>query len=160
MQVSAYIPCYNAQATIREAVNSALEQDHPAHEIFVVDDGSTERIPELQGVRIVRLGANQGRGAARARAMQEARYELVLGCDASLQLDRAFLSLALPWFEDESVAAVFGRIIEAGLSTASSRWPGVLDWSRCGSCSVGLPDASSYSGIARPPFTRRTESWK
>ena len=124
MQVSAYIPCYNAQATIREAVSSVLGQDHPPQEIFIVDDGSTERIPELQGVRIVRLAANQGRGAARARAMQEARYELVLGCDASLLLDRAFLSLALPWFEDERVAAVFGWIKEAGLSTASSRWQG------------------------------------
>jgi hypothetical protein len=42
------------------------------------------------------LEFNQGRGAARVRAMKEANFELVLGCDASLVLDRNFLSRALP----------------------------------------------------------------
>jgi GT2 family glycosyltransferase len=124
MQVSAYIPCYNAQATIREAVSSVLEQDHPPEELFVVDDGSTERMPDLQNVRVIRLGTNQGRGATRARAMEEAKSGLVLACDATLVLDRNFVSTALPWFNDEKVAAVFGRIKEADLSSASNRWRG------------------------------------
>jgi cellulose synthase/poly-beta-1,6-N-acetylglucosamine synthase-like glycosyltransferase len=56
--------------------------------------------------------------------MQEANFELVLGCDASLVLDRDFLSHALPWFDDEKVAAVFGWIKEAGVPTVSNRWRG------------------------------------
>ena len=47
MLVSAYVPCYNSQATIREAVKSVLEQDCPLQEFFVIDDGSTEPLPEL-----------------------------------------------------------------------------------------------------------------
>jgi GT2 family glycosyltransferase len=101
-----------------------LEQSRPLQEVFIVDDGSTESMPELPGVRVVRLGTNQGRGAARARAMQEAKFELVLACDASLRLDRNFLSLALPWFEEEKVAGVFGWVKEADLSSASNRWRG------------------------------------
>jgi biofilm PGA synthesis N-glycosyltransferase PgaC len=124
MFVSAYVPCYNSQATIQEAVRSVLEQTRPPQELIIVDDGSTESMPELAGVRVVRLGTNQGRGAARARAMQEAKFELVLACDASLILDRNFLSLALPWFEEEKVAAVFGCVKEADLSGASKRWRG------------------------------------
>jgi len=124
MPVSAYIPCHNAGPSIRDAVKSVLGQSRRPDEIFLVDDGSTDGLPEIEGVRIVRLEVNRGRGAARTRAMQEANFELVLGCDASLVLDRDFLSHALPWFDDEKVAAVFGWIKEAGVPTASNRWRG------------------------------------
>ena len=124
MPVSAYIPCHNAGPTIRDAVKSVLGQSRRPDEIFVVDDGSTDGLPVIEGVRIVRLEVNRGRGAARTRAMQEANFELVLGCDASLVLDRDFLSHALLWFDDENVAAVFGWIKEAGSPTVSNRWRG------------------------------------
>lgn len=123
-KVSAYVPCYNEWAAIRPAVESILDQVTPAAEVFVLDDGSTDDSGQIGGVRVVRLECNQGRGAARARAMQEARFELVLGCDASLMLDRYFLSSALPWFDDECVAAVFGWIKEAGSATVANRWRG------------------------------------
>jgi glycosyltransferase involved in cell wall biosynthesis len=99
MPVSAYTPCHNAGPTIRDAVKSLLGQSRRPDEIFVVDDGSTDGLPEMEGVRIVRLKVNRGRGSARTRAMQEAKFEFVLGCDSSLVLDRDFLSLALPWFD-------------------------------------------------------------
>jgi glycosyltransferase involved in cell wall biosynthesis len=124
MPVSAYIPCHNAGPSIRDAVRSVLGQSRRPDEIFVVDDGSTDGFPEIEGVRIVRLEVNRGRGAARTKAMQEAKFELVLGCDASLVLDRHFISHALPWFDDEKVAAVFGWIKEAGSPTISNRWRG------------------------------------
>jgi GT2 family glycosyltransferase len=124
MPVSAYIPCYDAGLTIRDSVNSVLGQSRRPEEVFLVDDGSTVGLPEIEGVRIVRLKTNRGRGATRTRAMREAKFELVLGCDASLVLDRNFLSLALPWFDEDKVAAVFGWVKEAGLPTVSNRWRG------------------------------------
>jgi glycosyltransferase involved in cell wall biosynthesis len=124
MKVSAYVPCYNEWAAIRAAVESILDQVTHAGDVFVLDDGSTGGSGQIGDVRTVRLEVNQGRGAARARAMQEARFELVLGCDASLVLDRDFLSRALPWFDDDSVAAVFGWIKEAGSPTVANRWRG------------------------------------
>jgi glycosyltransferase involved in cell wall biosynthesis len=124
MSVSAYIPCHNAWPSIRDAVKSVLVQSRRPDEVFVVDDGSTDGLLEIEGVRIVRVKANRGRGAARARAMKEAKFELVLGCDATLVLDRDFLSRALPWFDDKKVAAVFGCIKEAGSPTVSNRWRG------------------------------------
>jgi glycosyltransferase involved in cell wall biosynthesis len=124
MRISAYIPSYNARATIREAVKSVLEQTRRPDETFVLDDGSTDGSEIVEGVRVIRLEFNQGRGAARARAMQEAKFDLVLGCDASLVLDQNFVSRALPWFDDEKVAAVSGWIQEAGSPTVSNRWRG------------------------------------
>jgi len=124
MPVSAYIPCHNAGPTIRDAVKSVLGQSRRPDEIILVDDGSTDGLPEIEGVRIVRLKVNRGRGTARTRAIQEAKFEFVLGCDSSLVLDRDFLSLALPWFDEDKVAAVFGWIKEAGSPTVSNRWRG------------------------------------
>ena len=124
MPVSAYIPCYNAGVTLREAVQSVLAQTRRPDETLVLDDGSTDGSLKTGGVRVVRLEFNQGRGAVRFRAMQETRFELVLGCDASLTLDRNFLAHALPWFDDDMVAAVFGWIKEAGPPTVANRWRG------------------------------------
>lgn len=39
---SVIIPTYNAAATLGRAVVSVLDQHHPAHEVIVVDDGSTD----------------------------------------------------------------------------------------------------------------------
>jgi glycosyltransferase involved in cell wall biosynthesis len=125
--VSAYIPCFNNAATIRIAAESLIGQSIPLAEILVVDDGSAYDIrPALRGcdVRIVRHDSNLGRGAARARAMQEARHDLVLCCDATNVLESGFLEKALPWFDDPGVAAVFGRITQPSAANAANRWRG------------------------------------
>jgi glycosyltransferase involved in cell wall biosynthesis len=124
MTISAYVPCYNERATLRGAVQSILEQTTAVDEVFLVDDGSTDGSGQISNVKTVRLELNQGRGAARARAMEQARFELVLGCDASLVLDRNFLGRALPWFNDPRVAVVFGWVKEVGSPTVANRWRG------------------------------------
>ena len=39
---SVILPVYNAAATLARAIESVLAQSWPAHEIIVVDDGSTD----------------------------------------------------------------------------------------------------------------------
>jgi glycosyltransferase involved in cell wall biosynthesis len=124
MKVSAYVPAYNAGATINEAVRSIFDQTVPAAEVLVLDDGSTEELPPQPGVKLMRSIINRGRGATRALAMEQAQQELVLGCDATLRLDRNFIERALPWFNDVKVAAVFGWVKEEASSKAANRWRG------------------------------------
>jgi hypothetical protein len=124
MKISGYVPCYNARRTIRQAVLSIVNQTVSASEIFVVDDGSTDGSGDLSGVKVIRLNPNSGRGAARAQAMSEAKHEVVLGCDATMELDRHFLRYALAWFATDKVAAVFGWIDEGAKPTAANRWRG------------------------------------
>jgi glycosyltransferase involved in cell wall biosynthesis len=123
--VSAYIPCYNNAKTIALAIQGIRNQTHPMDELFVIDDGSTDdsaAMVERLGVRVIRMGDNQGRGAARAKAMETARNEFVVCCDATNQLIPEFVDLALKWFSKEDVVAAFGRWHDPHPQTAVDRW--------------------------------------
>jgi glycosyltransferase involved in cell wall biosynthesis len=125
--VTAYVPCHNAAATLRRAVESVLAQTLKPAEVLVVDDGSTDgsvdAVRDLD-VRIIAHPRNLGRGESRARAMSEARHEYVLCCDATNLLEPAFVEKALPWFDDRQVAAVFGRITQPPAANLAERWRG------------------------------------
>lgn len=41
-KISVIIPTYNRAETLIESLKSVLDQTHPAHQIIVVDDGSTD----------------------------------------------------------------------------------------------------------------------
>ena len=98
MRISAYIPCYNGAATLRFAIEGMKTQERPVDELFVVDNGSADdsaRVAEKAGVRVVRLDRCLGRGAARARAMAEARHPLVVSCDSAIVLPPDFVAKAV-----------------------------------------------------------------
>lgn len=84
--ISVIIPAYNAEAFLAEAVESALSQSFPAHEIIVVDDGSTDRTPEVAKkyngrIKYVRQ-ENAGPACARNRGIRLATGEYVAFLDA------------------------------------------------------------------------------
>jgi glycosyltransferase involved in cell wall biosynthesis len=125
--ISAYVPCFNNVATVRAAVMSLVAQTVSPLEVLVVDDGSTDgSAGQLKGldVRLIRNVRNEGRGAVRRRAMEEARFELVLCCDATGVLERTFVEKALAWFQDPQVAGVFGKITQSTSQTSIDRWRG------------------------------------
>lgn len=67
--VSVVIPAYNSERYIADAIDSVLQQDYPALEIWVVDDGSTDSTREVvrrYGDR-VQLLSQQNKGSAAAR---------------------------------------------------------------------------------------------
>jgi glycosyltransferase involved in cell wall biosynthesis len=71
MKVSIIIPTYNAQKTIRKAVNSALKQNFPKKEfeIIVINDGSTDNtlnVLKSYGTRIKLINNHKNIGAVKA----------------------------------------------------------------------------------------------
>lgn len=69
--VSVIIPTYNDSATLREAIDSALNQTYPAIEVIVLDDGSddggrTKQLAAEYGDRIV-FHSEKNHGVAYAR---------------------------------------------------------------------------------------------
>jgi GT2 family glycosyltransferase len=75
--VSVIVPTYNGEAFVREALESILAQEHPAVEILVCDDGSTDGTVEVvkafgAALRLLQQ-PNRGVSAARNRCAVEAR---------------------------------------------------------------------------------------
>lgn len=71
-RVSVIIPTFNRVATLPRAIRSVLDQTHPAHEIIIVDDGSTDATSQLVGLLIaederIRYVKQPNRGAPAAR---------------------------------------------------------------------------------------------
>ena len=79
--ISAVIPTYNREKTIRRAIDSALSQDYAPTEIIVVDDGSTDNtrgVVETYGQKIRYVcQKNAGVSAARNRGVLESNFELI-----------------------------------------------------------------------------------
>ena len=85
--VTALIDTYNHESFIEDAIQSVLRQDFPASEmeILVVDDGSTDRTPEIVDrftprVRVLRK-VNGGQASAFNAGISEARGEVVAFLD-------------------------------------------------------------------------------
>jgi glycosyltransferase involved in cell wall biosynthesis len=85
-QVSVIIPVYNGDRYIVQAVESALGQTFTNLEIIVVDDGSTDRTPQVLHPYFDRIRyiyqKNQGVAAARNLACQLAQGEFLAFLDA------------------------------------------------------------------------------
>ena len=85
--VTVLIDTYNHERFIEEAIVSALEQDFPRAEteILIVDDGSTDRTPEIvrKFLPVVRLiqKRNGGQASAFNAGIPEARGEIVAFLD-------------------------------------------------------------------------------
>src|ERR1700740_2541694 len=81
--VTVLIDTYNHERFIEEALVSVLEQDFPAAEVdvLVVDDGSTDRTPEIvrkfePQVRLLRK-ANGGQASAFNAGIRECKGEII-----------------------------------------------------------------------------------
>src|SRR5690348_15397740 len=106
-QISVVIPCFNYGRYLAEAVDSVLAQTAPAHEIVIVDDGSTD--PETHAVlerfqrprtRLVRQ-PNGGHPAAANRGLAETTGELLCFLDADDALEPTYFEKALAAFARE-----------------------------------------------------------
>jgi hypothetical protein len=124
--VSVIIAAYNEQAFIETTVTSILDSGFPS-QVIVVDDGSTDRTPEM----LERLGGraevithptNRGKGAALASGLSQATGEIVIFCDAHLLglRQQHLLSLALP-LAYGSAKAVLGVSVPEGISASMVR---------------------------------------
>ena len=90
-KIAALVPAYNSANTLDELL-SRLLMYVPVTNVFVVDDGSTDRtsaIAEQRGVNVIRLGTNRGKGAALSEGFRvlkdDSRFQSVVTLDADLQ---------------------------------------------------------------------------
>jgi glycosyltransferase involved in cell wall biosynthesis len=90
----AVIPAYNEAATIRNVIRG-IREHAPGFDVLVVDDGSTDRTPELaqtEGARVISLPFNLGIGGAMQTGFRFAAdndYDFMVQVDGDGQHDPA-----------------------------------------------------------------------
>jgi glycosyltransferase involved in cell wall biosynthesis len=119
--VTVVIPCFNYGRFLDEAVDSALRE---GAQVVVVDDGSTETLPELPaGVELIR---QENEGVARARnaglARAQTPYVLVLDADDRLA-PGALAALREPLAADPELGFAYGRMKFFGDWDGELRFP-------------------------------------
>lgn len=148
--VSVIVPCYNADASIAAALESALAQDVSV-EVLVIDDGSTDNSLAIARefeprVRVV-SGANRGVSLARNTGIAETGSEWVVFLDADDMLEPNTLAQRIATAKAKAASVVisdwqemhddgFGRLVvgahknidwqaieaDAEVATATSVW--------------------------------------
>ena len=116
MKISVIIPAFNAARWLPDAVASILCQTRPAHEIIVVDDGSTDDpAAALAGfgdkVRLVRR-PNGGLSAARNTGVRDATGKWFLFLDADDRLFPAALEKLSAKAESSGAGVVYGFVLQ------------------------------------------------
>ena len=106
--VSVVIPCYNLSRYLETAITSVVQQSHPAVEIIVVDDGSSDdargicsNFPDLQYVRVERVGVS----AARNIGVQFSHGDFLVFLDADDWLYPDAIATNLSYFEADPALA-------------------------------------------------------
>jgi glycosyltransferase involved in cell wall biosynthesis len=87
MEITAIIPAYNEAKTIGAVLTVLIRCSH-INQIIVVSDGSTDGTAAIarqyEGVEVVELPENRGKGAAMKAGMEQTSAEIVLFLDADL----------------------------------------------------------------------------
>jgi glycosyltransferase involved in cell wall biosynthesis len=110
--VSVIITTYNRSELVQRAINSVLDQTRLPDEIIVVDDGSTDRTPEIlaqygDALRVIRQ-ANAGRSGARNTGLRAATGDLIAFLDSDDYLLPESIARRVAAFErDPALGAVY-----------------------------------------------------
>jgi glycosyltransferase involved in cell wall biosynthesis/uncharacterized membrane protein YbhN (UPF0104 family) len=110
--ISVVIPAYNSADTLPACLQALQAQTFPSdrYEIIVVDDGSTDRTAEIaqqHGVKLIHQ-PNAGPAAARNRAAQAARGEILLFTDADCEPFPDWIERMLEPFHNPQVMGAKG----------------------------------------------------
>ncbi|MEJ0019304.1 MAG: glycosyltransferase family A protein [Acetobacteraceae bacterium] len=128
MKFSAVIPLYNGGPTLGATLDAVLAQHHPAHEIIVVDDASTDQGPAIAArygdrIKLMRREQNAGVQMARNFGVEHASGDWIAFCDQDDLWSPEYLSrnaallAAVP--DLELIFTNFQRLIDGKLEDRS-----------------------------------------
>ena len=135
-RMSVIMTVYNDARYVAGAVASVLSQDAGDFEFLIVDDGSTDKTPEVlsqftdERIRVIRQ-ANAGVAAGLNRALAEAAGEILVRQDADDESLPGRFSAQLARFGADPDLAVLGTGFQQidSHGRVQGTWPGMVDLS-------------------------------
>ena len=128
LKLSVIIPCYNEKTTIAEVIRR-VRAVGLAHEIIVVDDGSTDgtrdvlaEIDRGDDLKIILHERNLGKGAAVRTGFKNATGDVFLIQDADLEYDPREYPVLLRPIEEGITKIVYGSRFLGGPRKAMFFW--------------------------------------
>lgn len=162
--ISVIVPVYNAEAYLRQCLQSIADQTYHALQIIVVDDGSTDgslRIAQQaaeQDKHIVVLHqSNQGQAAARNTAMRHATGDYIAFVDADDLLEKDYLATLYDAINGyDIVQCGYKRVTDEGRVTESKtpchKYQFTVPWARLYRSDmlkdVRFPEGMIYEDVA------------
>lgn len=136
-EVSVIIPVYNEQKYLRKCLDSLVSQSHPAVEIIVIDDGSTdasvqiaeEYVRRYDNVRLLHQD-HKGPGAARNLGAYQVRGEILAFADADMTFAPNYLEALIAPFKTQQIVGTFSK--EEYVANYDNAW------ARCWNINDGL----------------------
>ncbi|MCP4022251.1 MAG: glycosyltransferase family 2 protein [Desulfobacteraceae bacterium] len=108
--VSAIIPTYNRDWALKNAIDSALNQDYGNLEVIVIDDGSTDDTNDLlqqyKGKIVALKQTNKGVSAARNLGIQRAAGEYIALLDSDDAWEKEKISCQVRFFKENPKALI------------------------------------------------------
>lgn len=114
-KVSIVIPCYNSEKTLKQCLNSVLNQSYKNYEIILVDNNSTDKTKKIifkfkeKNKRIKYLFEKKiARGAARNFGEKNAKGEIILMTDSDCIVPKNWIQEMIKPIVEENTVAVQG----------------------------------------------------
>lgn len=117
-QVSVIVPTFNRLDYLQKCLASLVQLNHPAFEIIVVNDGSTDETPtylqelskQINNLRLINQ-PNNGPSAARNAGIAAAGADIIAFTDDDCQPEPNWLVEVTKPFEDPNIVGVIGRTV-------------------------------------------------
>ncbi|MFC1648894.1 glycosyltransferase [Nanoarchaeota archaeon] len=123
-EISVIVPVYNGERYIEGCLNSLLNQSltKSKYEILIIDNGSTDKTPELVRKHKVKLFSEKKKGAANARnkGMKAAKGNLIVFTDSDCIANKDWLKNLLE--SSKSADAIAGEVIPYEKRTLAQKY--------------------------------------
>lgn len=117
-KISVIIPVYNVEDYLTECVDSILNQTYKNYEILLIDDGSTDKSPQIcdtyseknNKIRVIHT-RNRGLSAARNLGTEKAQGEYIFYLDSDDYVENNVLERMLKIVEQDNADIVCGNFM-------------------------------------------------
>lgn len=121
-QVTVLIPVYNSENTLRNCLDSIVNQDYPIDniELFLIDNGSKDRSYDIfknyqaehTELRAWWIKAHQGKSKALNKGIFSSTSKYIINIDSDGYLDRFAIKNMVLWFEsNKNISSMTGGVL-------------------------------------------------